>query len=300
MAWKDDDRNGFGKEYQRYRMNLISMAWCLFLPWFLYCFVYGILSFSLHYKRPWVAYLLVWLSGLLPLVSVGLSMRQALKRRWHPSEDGWRQPTWLVFMAFSLLIAWIVAYILGDLNYFTNMQPYYDLTHLSKHKDIDPSQVRGQQLMDAGPMFFEDGSGLDLKKSMGFKNLDTYCVAPITKDHAQLASYDFWAIGLNCCSGNTADFHCGEYKNPDVSGGVRLMNDEQRPFFRLAVQQAEAAHAIKANHPIFLYWTADPIGEINSYKDEGYKFYFIGMLVHFMFQLLCLALATMSFAKMRG
>ncbi len=94
-------------------------------------------------------------------------------------------------------------------------------------------------------VYFADNTRLDTSRSMGFKNLDLYCVAPIVNGNSALESYDFWAIGLNCCSGVSSDFRCGEWNNPHARSGLRLMRDDQRPFFRLAVQQAAAAHKLK-------------------------------------------------------
>merc|ERR550537_1829450 len=80
------------------------------------------------------------------------------------------------------------------MNFWYNMQPFYDIENLNTYPSVNPARERGQQLMDAGRVYFADGTGLDMKKAMGFKNLDLYCVCPIVNGNAQLASYDFWAV----------------------------------------------------------------------------------------------------------
>ena len=118
------------------------------------------------------------------------------------------------------------------------------------------------------------------RRSMAFKNVDTYCVAPVSVLQGRLwllpqfsqilcrvsmpggvvlplETYDFWAIGMDCCSVNAADFHCGtglgwilsvrpekaklaggEVGNFKAHSGLRLLDDRQRSFYRLAVEQA--------------------------------------------------------------
>ena len=57
-------------------------------------------------------------------------------------------------------------------------------------------------------------------------------VAPITLNGASLASYDFWAVGKNCCSDQMADFRCGAFKGLGAKGGVRVTDDVDRDFYR--------------------------------------------------------------------
>jgi len=297
-------QKGFFIHGQRRRLNIVAICISLFVPWLLFCIVYWAMSFSLHYKNPFLCYVVV----LLGLCFVGFTAYlafQAIRKKEAVSpliggNDTQREPTWLIFLFITCLIAWLLATLGGDANYINNLEPYYDVSNLNIYPSVDPSRMRGQQLMDAGRVMFTRAAKLDLTRAVGFKNSEMYCVAPIVSgdDPKHLPTYDFWAVGVNCCSGDSSDFHCGAFNNGQANAGLRLMRDDQRPFFRLAVQQAEAAYNIKADHPLFFHWMQDPVAEVNAYMEEGFKYYLLGIFTHFIFQCFLVAVACFAFAKL--
>ena len=172
--------------------------------------------------------------------------------RGRSGEDG--QSTWFFFLLLSCSINLALAIILGNMNFRpaqkkmlwhilarvlvrANMVPFMDVNNMNEYDMVSPdskgARLKGEcsvqsvcsvgnQLMDAGRVHFIPESKLDIGHSMGFRNMDTYCVAPITIGEQE--NYDFWAVGLgpgslsmlgvpfqglNCCSGHVADFHCG-------------------------------------------------------------------------------------------
>lgn len=295
---------------QRKQLNSLAISISLFIPTALFAAMFWVLSFSLHYRTPLLCYAVV----LVGLCLVGLTAYlafDAVKKKQEPGivqfvagneSQPHREPTWLIFLFITCLQAWFIGVALGEMNYMKNTLPYYDVTNLETYPSVDPATMHGQQLMDSGRVMFTAGAHLDLTLSRGFKNLENYCVAPIVSAHDSrpVPSYDFWAVGVNCCGGDQADFHCGEFDNPRASAGLRLMQDDQRAFFRLAVQQAEAAYSIKAEHPLFFHWMQDPIEEVNEYIDEGFKYYFYGVSVHFVFQFFLVLAACIVFAKINA
>mmetsp|Transcript_113507 Transcript_113507/g.321173 ORF Transcript_113507/g.321173 Transcript_113507/m.321173 type:complete len:320 (-) Transcript_113507:80-1039(-) len=279
---------------QRQRLNIVSVLMCLFAPWLMFCFTYAATSFHLHYKFPALMYALVGLGLVIVLVFAAIALRLVIKKCRHE----YHEPKWYIFLFITMLIAWSLGLLFGYTNFKNSMEPFYAYTNLDEYHNVDPSDTRGAQLMDAGRVTFVNGAGVDRKRSMGFRNIDTYCVAPITVDGRPLANYDFWAVGIGCCSGNTADFSCGEYDNPKAKAGLRYVRDEERAIFRLAVQQAEATYAIKSDHPLFFFWTQSADAAMASFRDAGYRFFLLGMLVHFCWQALCVGLAALGFSKL--
>eukprot|EP00931_Biecheleriopsis_adriatica_P001171 TRINITY_DN101413_c0_g1_i1.p1 TRINITY_DN101413_c0_g1~~TRINITY_DN101413_c0_g1_i1.p1 ORF type:complete len:304 (+),score=62.70 TRINITY_DN101413_c0_g1_i1:52-963(+) len=274
---------------KRKRLNVLAIFINLLAPWSLFCGIFAAMSFQLHYLSAFAAWASV--GGGFLVVAVMAFMAHRTKVR---SED----PTWYTFACIAFFLATVLAAFFGDMNYWYNMQPYYDIENINTYPSVSPARERGQQLMDGGRVYFEEGTNLDLSMAMSFKNLDRYCVAPIVNGQEVLTSYDFWAVGVNCCTATSSDFRCGEYDNPNARSGLRLMRDDQRPFFRLAVQQAEAAFNIKATHPLFFYWMQDPVSEVLKYKADGFKNALIAVTMHFAFNLLCCAGAAFTFSKL--
>jgi len=282
---------------QRHTINLVPVYQSLFVPWLFFCTVYALMSSSLHFDRPGLAYSLLAMCGLVVVVLGWIALKIFTGKA-----AATREPNWYTFIFVTMLVAWILGVSFGNLNFSENVQPYYEYLGLDSFPEVSPVHTEGSSVMSAGRAYFGNNSVLDIRRSMGFKNVDTYCVAPISVVEGgitlPLKDYDFWAVGLGCCTTNSADFHCGEYRNPKAHSGLRLLEDSQRDFFRLAVQQAEAAYSIKAEHPLFFYWVEDATAEMTSFKNEGYKYYLIGMLAHFAWQSLCVGLAVTAFAKL--
>jgi hypothetical protein len=105
-------------------------------------------------------------------------------------------------------------------------------------------------------------------------------------------TYDWWAVGVNCCDGNTAaDFKCGEVNDPRSRSGMRLLSDTTRPFYLLAVQEWSATYGLPVKHPLFFTWVKDPLETENQLDNQAdadlwwYVFYtaIIGFIFSFIF-----------------
>lgn len=272
----------------RKRLNLFAISISLFLPWLLFCLIYAMLSFALHYSRPHICEAIAAIVGVVIGLMLAIQLLGVVRRTAGGEASGEASsdaPSWVLFFWISMLLALLLAVYFGNRNFWSNMQPYHDLRSLNTYDNIDPALHRGQEFMDAAEVIFHEGVALDLRKAVSFQNGETYCVAPISSGVAPnvpLNNYDFWAVGKNCCSGSN-DFHCGDMQRT-THGGVRVVRDDERSFYRLAVQQAESAYAIKAVHPLFFHWVSDPTDHVDSLRRQGYRAYLIGLLAYFGFQ----------------
>lgn len=273
---------------KRRRLNMVGICASIFLPFFVFTTIYTAMCFTIHFQRPLLAKAFVAVGLLMSVIAFFLAYRQQQRQF---------DPMWFTFASLAFFTGTILAAVFGDLNFMYNMQPYYDMQSMATYPTVNPAKDRGQSMMDTGMAYFVDGAGIDSQKSIGFKNDHLYCVAPISYGGDQLTTYDFWAVGVDCCSGVGSDFRCGEYNNPHARTGLRLMNAAQRPFFKLAVEMAQSAYNIKSIHPLFFEWVQDPLAELNVYQNDGFKYWSIGIASYFVFNAIAVACSTYAFSK---
>lgn len=268
----------------RSRINCVPALNALFLPWVMFLFVFSMSSFDVHYTMPALVFCT---NGTIVLCIARYAYKSFRSAGVTPDRSVYPK-----YLAVMLLISVSFGWLLGDLNFWFNMQPAYNIEHLATYNNVNPSTTAtqsgqqvptgGKRYQDAGKVYFEHNAVLDLNRSMSFKMGDLYCVAPIIDpDCKKNCGFDFWAVGMNCCAEDVADFRCGEYNNPAAKAGLRLMHDEQRPNFRLAVLEAEGVHKVVSTHPVFFYWLHDPIKELSHIKRKGYREFVLLMIVSF-------------------
>lgn len=273
---------------KRKRMNYLAILVNFWAPWLLFLGIYSMMTFRARYLHPVLA----------PVtVGVGLFIAVATLFLAFVTKKNHKPPAWYGATALAFFIAVAAAAGFGELNYKYNMMPYFTLMNMETYTGINPASEPARKILDVGRVYFTKGTFIDVRKAIGFKDTTQYCVVPITNGRQQLPSYDYWAVGTDCCSGTGPDFACGEYDNPHSRAGLRLVNDDQRPFFRLAVQQAEAMYNIKSEHPMFFQWMQDPVQQMVFYRDDGFFYFMIGLICHFLFNAAWVACFSWSFWK---
>jgi len=231
-GYKIDGEDSFGGKSAfsspRPRTSFQMVAACIGLPWIVYVVVYCLGSTSIEYNSPDLVQILSYII-LLMIQAIAYA---AVMAWWRRSPAALQPPVWYSVLYAFCMGAWFIAGQAASINYVNNLAPYMELNRMNTYTNVDPWSARGNKLMDMGQVQFTPGAHLDLTKSIGFRNADTFCVAPIvsanTTANTTLETYDLWAIGLNCCSGHVPDFHCGEFNVANANSAVRLLRDDQR------------------------------------------------------------------------
>jgi len=275
----------------RKRLNCVTVMMALLLPWVSFVVMFGIVSFYVHYAAP-VTTTLAATCAWFFCAALNFSA-------WQTWKIGAEDRFYRLYMGIALTVATSFGWVLGDISFWQYMQPTYHIDHLATYSNVDPSSqmlwsgeqvpARGRRYQDAGKIYFSHMAVLDRSRAASFKDGNLYCVAPIINPSCNKnCGFDFWAVGINCCSDLAADFRCGDYNSTHAKSGLRQVVETWRPFFRLAVLQAEGFHGLTSRHPLFFHWVEDPVAELHSWRLSGYRDYIVAMILAFALNVLAL------------
>lgn len=254
-----------------YRQNLfwVQLGASVLLPCLSFAIIYLATAFDLRYYTPGFA-LLIGVGFFLAMSAAFTIFSVMSYHKGRPAK------MWMV-LSLCLWVATVASYRLADQNYWQHSNPYFNYDDMALYVNIDPALDRGQSYMDAGQVYFKESTYVSRGRAIGFKNGDTYCVAPIVREPLinqdgtdqletlsgfvlpKSGTVDFWAVGLNCCGANGDDFECGDSNKVMARAGMRLVDDHKRPMYLLAVQEWSATTGLPVRHPIFFHWVTNPI-----------------------------------------
>lgn len=263
---------------------LLHLVLCTLMP-FLGALYIGLLMTSRYrFTRPRTCLLFGPILGLI-ICSYSTILAMINLRRGLPARGR-------LTMCVCCWLALISSTMVSDQLFWKYIWGYWSLEDLNTYINIDPANDEGQTFMDAGQVYFKESTFVAKTKAVAYQDNGVYCVAPIIRQPlenqqgtAAVASngpftlppsgtVDFWAVGINCCDPSGAAFTCGEVEavgaGVGARAGVRLMRDDVRPFFTMAVQEWTAKNNLPARHPLFFTWVADPLWEVERLKTSSF------------------------------
>eukprot|EP00929_Paragymnodinium_shiwhaense_P121436 TRINITY_DN93666_c0_g1_i1.p1 TRINITY_DN93666_c0_g1~~TRINITY_DN93666_c0_g1_i1.p1 ORF type:complete len:334 (-),score=74.01 TRINITY_DN93666_c0_g1_i1:94-1095(-) len=199
----------------------------------------------------------------------------------------------LMVCAAGLFVGAVAGGILGDRAWYQYTVNYFNYQDMASYVNVDPGVDQGQAYMDAGYVYFKESTYVLRKKAMAFHNGATYCVAPIVRQPVQVVpgqpstgmetvtgfvpprsgTLDFWAVGTDCCgtSGTDEPFTCGDASSKLARSGMRVLSNEARNMYLLAVQEWSATTGLPVRHPIFFTWVKDPVAKEKQFYSEAWE-----------------------------
>lgn len=184
--------------------------------------------------------------------------------------------TFMTVNGCTIIFVAAISTLLG-LYCFQTYTKSYEIYRGSRfYENIAPSENPGAY-RDAGVIQFAAGSTVDVAHSIGLRNGDTYCVAPIISPDSSRTG--FWAAGMNCC-GNLVNsksargsFRCGGDAALGAAGAGLVVLDEsyfstpEIPEYTKAAEEASAQFGIGmqgSSKPMFVMLS----GNVNADKDQ--------------------------------
>jgi len=260
---------------------------CAIIATAIFAFVYYVVSFDIRFADPSAVFGVVL---LVAAAAAAVTVQAVLLYRHHRNPRGW------IALAVCMWAALPLGVVIGDLSWYHSMINYYNYQDMASYVNIDPFADKGQSYMDAGRVYFKDGSFVQQEQAIAFRNGHTYCVAPIVS-HSLVpndggvfqvppsGTVDWWAVGTDCCGRNGNMFECGAVHSRLARSGLRVLNDNSRSMYLLAVQEWSASTGLPVRHPVFFEWVKDPIAYTENIQTKAWQDYSINVVICFLVSL---------------
>jgi hypothetical protein len=257
---------------------------------FFFSFVFAMLGCLLPTPWSWLCWVCVALIIFFRVLSLGVFIYAVmagkyLKSFYHTSILYWGW--WPKCLLIGCIGSSVLGALIGEYMWTTCFDPYFQLRALQMYKDVNPSRVPGERVQDAGLVDFSSFVEPDRGKGGCFMNKgNTYCIAPIVlggevgyglTGTPRTGSFDYFAVGINCCTCPNRDFQCGDWRNPLAQGGLRSLDYKSRPFYKLALDDWAASYNKASKNPLFFEWVQAPEWKWKGMWNRGLQLFWMSL-----------------------